>query len=113
MSTPDLPDYTKRMILIYNPDLPENPSIVEDALEVSEDPVEVDPRIDLGRNSRDGYIACDGPGYLEVSFSHNGTDWSARATVLEGEILSLDGLNIALMRLWALESTTDVRILMV
>lgn len=49
---------------------------------------------DLGRNSQDGWIRCDGAGDILVEFSHGAT-FGDQITLQSGDSMSLTGLNLS------------------
>lgn len=61
---------------------------------VGESPVTRDINADLGRNSRTGYIICDGAGDILVELSGDGTNYGTQFTMKDNEKVNLDGLSI-------------------
>jgi len=113
---PDLPDYHGYMISIPAPPVPElvaNPKKYEGTVATVGVPVTLNVNTDLGRNSGDGYIVCDGPGDLEVDLSYDGTTYEENITVKKDEILDLGGLNIHTIKIDATVNGTAYRCLVV
>ncbi len=61
---------------------------------VGDSPVTLDINTDLGRNSRTGYIICDGAGDILVELSGDGTNYGTQFTMKDNEKVNLDGLSI-------------------
>lgn len=67
----------------------------EDTSFVSGDsPITRDINTDLGRNSRTGYIICDGAGNILVELSGDGTNYGTQFTMKNNEKVNLDGMSI-------------------
>jgi len=113
---PDLPDYHGYVISIPAPPVPElvaNPKKYEGTVATVGTPVTLNVNTDLGRNSGDGYIVCDGPGGLEVDISYDGATFEENITVKKDEILDLGGLNIHTIKIDATVNGTAYRCLVV
>ncbi|KKM89208.1 hypothetical protein LCGC14_1250960 [marine sediment metagenome] len=77
-----------------------------------ESPITLDVNTDLGRNSRDGYIICDGGGNLLIEFSDNGTNYGSQHTLKSGEVISLTGLDIDKIKItWVTDSAYRILVI--
>lgn len=61
---------------------------------VGESPRVIDVNTAISRNSTRGFIICDGPGDMDIAFSHDGSIYGDTLTLKSGEVLNLDGLSI-------------------
>ena len=112
----DLPDYTKYVINIPAPPSPElvtNPKKYEGTVAVVGTPATLNVNTDLGRNSGDGYIVCDGPGDLEVDLSDDGITFEEDISIKENETFDLGGLNTHTIKIDATSNGTAYRVLVV
>lgn len=48
----------------------------------------------------EGYIACDGPDTLEVSISQDGTNYGGTLNIKAGEVVTLGGTRVGLIKLY-------------
>lgn len=62
-------------------------------------PVVLDFYTDMGYNAIQGWITCDGPGDVLVSFSRDGTNYGESWTMKQGENTTLMGIDIATLKL--------------
>jgi len=85
----------------------------EDMSFVSGDnPVTHDVNAGMGRNGQDGYFSCDGPGSLAVLFSDDGTTYGGSHTLLKGDIMNLQGLDIDTIRvIWFADSAYRINVI--
>jgi hypothetical protein len=66
---------------------------------VGDSPAVLDVNSDLGRDGRDGYIANDGAGDIKVEISDDGNNYGGIHTLKEDEVLKLENVSIAKIRL--------------
>ena len=79
----------------------EDPSFV-----TGESPAIHDVNNDLGRNSRDGYIANDGDGNFTIEISNDGINYGGLHTLQNGELMKLRGVDIDRIRItWVADSS--------
>lgn len=64
-----------------------------------ESPAVMDVFTDIGRNGYTGYFTNDGPGDMQIEFSNDGTTYGGAHTLRGGDIMTLQNLNIAKIRL--------------
>ena len=85
----------------------------EDASFVTGDsPRTLDVNTDLGRNSKDGYIICDGEGDFTVEISNNGTDFGGIHTMKKGDVLDLEGVDVDKIRVtWIADSAYRILVI--
>ena len=64
-----------------------------------ESPAVMDVFGTLGRNAYEGYFDNTGPGDILIEFSNDGTTYGGQHTLRGGDIMTLQNLNIAKIRL--------------
>jgi len=73
---------------------------------VGDSPAVHDVNTDLGRNSRDGYVANDGDGSFTVEVSDDGTTYGGTHTLKNGEIMELKGLDVDSIRVTWIQNSS-------
>jgi len=66
-----------------------------------------------GHNGHDGYITCDGAGDITVEFSPDGVTYGDAHTLKSAETISLEGLNIDLIRITRVSADSSYRVFVV
>ena len=59
----------------------------------------------------EGYIACDGTGNLEVAISQDGTNYGDTFTMKGGEVVTLGGSRVALIKITHTGTDSAYRVL--
>lgn len=77
---------------------------------VGDSPAVLDVHEALGVNGRDGYIACDGNGSIQVEISHGGDAYSDPFTVKIGEVVYLEGASVSKIRITHLGTDSAYRV---
>jgi hypothetical protein len=85
----------------------------ETSFTVAKSPVEYDVHLNLGRNSTEGYVVCDGPGDIKLEFSSDGVVFSDQHTLKEDEILELEYYDIHTIRVTSSGVISAYRILVI
>ena len=68
-------------------------------------PAVMDVYAAIGRNGYKGYFLNDGPGDIQVEISNDGTNYGGQHTLRGGELLSLNELNVARIRITYIDPT--------
>ena len=68
---------------------------------------------DMGYNSIQGWITCDGPGNISVAFSRDGITYGDEWTMRLGENTSLRGFDIHSIRVTRLTADSSYRIFLI
>jgi uncharacterized protein YdeI (BOF family) len=76
---------------------------------VGDSPVVLNVHLALGYNARDGYIANDGSGDIQVEVAKD-TVYSDPFTIKSGEVVYLEGADIALIRITHLGTDSSYRV---
>jgi hypothetical protein len=72
-------------------------------------PVTIDFNADAGRNSKEGWVTCDGPGNILVAFSRDGITFGDDWTVKAGESTNLTNFDVDTLRItWVTDSAYRV-----
>jgi hypothetical protein len=61
----------------------------------------------------EGYIACDGTGNIEVAISQDGTNYGDTVTMKTGEVVTLGGSRVGLIKLTHTGTDSAYRVLVV
>lgn len=80
---------------------------------VGDSPVVLDVNAALGFNARDGYIACDGTGSIQVEISRDGTNYSDAFTIKIGEVVYLEGADLWKIRITHLGTDSAYRVVVI
>lgn len=76
---------------------------------VGDSPVTIDFNADAGRNSKQGWVTCDGPGDIKVAFSRDGITYGDNWTVKAGESTNLTSFDVDSLRItWVADSAYRV-----
>jgi len=61
----------------------------------------------------EGYIVCDGTGNIEVAISQDGTNYGGTFTMKAGEVVTLGGSRVALIKITHTGTDSAYRVLVV